>query len=308
MHKKRVGWLVVLGTVIAGLLALGACAPLTVVNALVPSSTYELRDGIAYGAGNRQTLDVYRPTVAPQSPSGWPVVVFFYGGTWTQGNRADYKFVGEAMASRGYLTLVADYRLYPEVRFPDFLRDSATAVGFALEHSAQWGGDPRKVFVMGHSAGAYNAAMVALDARQLQAVGHSPSELAGWIGLAGPYDFLPIENPEAQLVFHHPDYPPGTQPIDFVSPQSPPAFLGAARSDNLVNPHRNSGGLAKRLQAAQVPVSLRYYDRVNHVTLAVALAPPARWLAPVLDDMDAFLAAPRSAAALAAPTTASPGR
>jgi acetyl esterase/lipase len=118
------------------------------------------------------------------------------------------------------MTLVADYRLYPEVRYPDFLSDSAQALAYGFEHAAQLGGDPRRVFVMGHSAGGYNAAMLALDARWLKAAGHVPNELAGWIGLAGPYDFYPITNPDAKPVFFHPDYPANSQPIGFTSPDA----------------------------------------------------------------------------------------
>ena len=131
------------------------------------------------------------------------MVVFYYGGSWNRGERAQYRFVGEALASRGILTLVADYRLYPEVRYPDFLRDSAAALSYGLDHAADWGGNPDKVYVMGHSAGAYNAAMMALDPRWLAAHGRSPQQLAGWIGLAGPYDFLPLTNLDAMPVFHH---------------------------------------------------------------------------------------------------------
>ncbi len=129
--------------------------------------------------------------------------------------------LGQALAARGVLTLVADYRLYPEVRYPDFLVDSAKATAWGLENAARLGGDPHRVFVMGHSAGGYNAAMVALDGRWLQPAGHQPRELAGWIGLAGPYDFLPTDNPDAQAVFFHPHYPPHAQPIEFAHAQAP---------------------------------------------------------------------------------------
>ena len=138
-----------------------------------PSSTYTLTEGVNYGALPRQQLDIYQPTSAAPA-GGWPVVVFFYGGSWNWGERAEYQFVGEALASRGVLTLVADYRLYPEVRYPDFLDDSALAVAYGLRESARLGGNPKRVFVMGHSAGAYNAAMLALDERWLQAAGQSP--------------------------------------------------------------------------------------------------------------------------------------
>ncbi len=184
---------------------------------------------------------------------------------------------------------MADYRLYPEVRYPDFLRDSAAALAWGLSHAEGLGGNPQRVFVMGHSAGAYNAAMLALDARWLKATQHSPRELAGFIGLAGPYDFLPMTNPDAQPVFFHPDYPPGTQPLEHAAKAAPRSFLGAARDDTLVNPQRNTQGLATRLQGFKVPVTVKFYDRVGHATLIAAFGAPLRWLAPVLDDVAAFV-------------------
>ncbi|MGY4830323.1 alpha/beta hydrolase [Sphaerotilaceae bacterium SBD11-9] len=258
------------------------------LNKLTPSATYVLTEGVAYGPLPRQKLDIYRPTVdAP--PGGWPVAVFFYGGSWNWGDRAEYRFVGEALASRGVLTLVADYRLYPEVRYPSFLEDSARAVAYGLREAGRLGGNPTRVFAVGHSAGAYNAAMLALDARWLAGAGESPAALAGWVGLAGPYEFLPISNPNAQPVFHHPNYPAGTQPIAYVSHSARPAFLGAAREDHLVDPQRNTAALASRLQAAGAPVALKLYDGVNHVTLVASMAWSLRWMSPVLDDVSAFI-------------------
>lgn len=272
----------------AALALLAACAPAAMLNVLALRDDYALTEGVAYAALPRHKLDIYRPT-APAPALGWPVVVFFYGGSWNRGERADYRFVGAALASRGVLTLLADYRLYPEVHYPEFLADSAQALAWGLREAGALGGNPRRVFVMGHSAGAYNAAMLALDARWLRAVGHAPEELAGWIGLAGPYDFLPMTNPDTRPVFFHPNYPAGSQPIGYVTPLSRPAFLGAARNDDLINPQRNTVGLATRLQAAGVGVTLKLYERVNHLTLAAALAWPLRWLAPVLDDVLAFI-------------------
>ncbi|MEP7140961.1 MAG: carboxylesterase family protein, partial [Caldimonas sp.] len=104
--------LALVGIVVA-LAALAACSPLTALNALARTDTYRPTLDVAYGALARRRLDVYTPKVlAP--PEGWPVVVFFYGGTWVSGERADYRFMGEALAERGILTVVADYRLYPE--------------------------------------------------------------------------------------------------------------------------------------------------------------------------------------------------
>ena len=287
MARTRVRLVIGLGAV-ALLLALSACTPLTVLNALAATGGHTRIADIAYGSLPRQRLDLYVPGgVAPAG--GWPVVVFFYGGSWNSGERAQYGFVGAAMASRGILTLVADYRLYPEVRYPDFLADSAQALAWGLTHAADRGGNPRRVFVMGHSAGGYNAAMLALDKRWLAATGHTPNELAGFIGLAGPYDFLPMTNRDAQPVFFHPNYPPDTQPMAFASSAAPRSFLAAGNTDALVDPERNTAALAARLSAAGVQVSLHRYENVNHVTLIGAFGLPLRWLAPVLDDVAGFV-------------------
>ena len=265
---------------------LAACSPIKVLNALTPTSTFTKTSAIAYGDDPRQKLDIYRPVTAlPDAP----VVVFFYGGSWNSGSRDDYGFVGEALASRGIVVVIADYRLYPQVRYPLFLQDGAQAVVWAYQHSAEYGGDPRKLYVMGHSSGAYNAAMLALDPQWLAGVGLSPSVFKGWIGLAGPYDFLPIENRDVRPVFFYPDSPPDSQPINHVSQSAPPSLLIASVDDNLVNPKRNTGGLAEKLRAAGVPVEEFYFTRTSHATLVASMSRPLRWLAPVLDRVTAFI-------------------
>ena len=271
------------------LAALAASAPTRALNLLARASIgHAVSEGIAYGPLPRQALDVYTPTSAAPV-GGWPMAVFFHGGSWTTGDRADYRFVGAALAARGVLTLVADYRLYPEVRYPEFLNDSARALAWGLTESARLGANPKRVFVMGHSAGGYNAAMLALDPRWLGATGHAPTELAGWIGLAGPYDFFPTGNVDAQPVFFHPNYPPRAQPIEFAAAGAPRSFLAAPVNDVLVNPTRSTRSLAARLQAAGVPVTLQMYERANHMTLIGAFALPLRWIAPVLADVSAFI-------------------
>lgn len=269
------------------LLVLSACSATGTLNALTPAGA-EVRTGVAYGDLPRQKLDIYTPHGAAPA-SGWPVVVFFYGGSWNTGERADYHFVGQAMASRGILTLVADYRLYPQVRYPDFLIDSAHALDWGLRNASRLGGDTKRVFVMGHSAGGYNAAMLALDPRWLKAVGHQPSELAGWIGLAGPYDLFPTRNPDVQPVFFHPNYPPDSEPIDFIRADAPRTFVAAPAHDELVNPERSTQQLARRLAAAGAGVVVKTYENASHVSLIGAFAWPLRFIAPVLDDVEAFI-------------------
>lgn len=269
---------------------LTGCSATGVLNAVTSSSGYVLKADVAYGLRPRQRLDIYTPTSA-RPATGWPIVVFFYGGSWNTGARSQYRFVGEALASRGVLTLVADYRLYPEVRYPDFLSDSAQAMAYGLDEAANLGGDPKRVFLMGHSAGAYNAAMLALDARWLKEARHGPNELAGWIGLAGPYDFYPITNQDAKPVFFHPNYPANSQPIGFTRPDAPRTFLAAAHQDKVVNPQRNAVQLAHSLEAVGVPVTLKLYPYAGHTTLIGAFAWPLRLIAPVLADVLAFIEA-----------------
>ena len=263
-----------------------ACTPLKVLNAFTPSSTFSRTSDLAYGPDPRNKLDIYTPKdAAPDAP----VVVFFYGGSWISGSRGDYAFVGEALASRGIVAVLADYRLYPQVHYQELLQDSAQAVGWTHAHIRQYGGDPGKLYVMGHSAGAYNAAMLALDPKWLAAAGTTPSIIKGWIGLAGPYDFLPIEDAEVKPVFYFPNSPPDSQPINHVSAASPPALLIASADDTEVNPQRNTGGMASRLRAQGVSVREVYFSRTSHRTLVSALARPLRSLAPVLEEVAAFI-------------------
>jgi len=260
------------------------------LNATVSGAGVMVTRNIPYGPSPRQMMDIYRPA---RTGGPMPVVVFFYGGAWQDGERRDYRFVATSLARAGVVTAVADYRLYPEVRYPDFLQDCALAVGYGLEHARELGADPRRVFLYGHSAGAYNVAMLALDPRWLRAVGHSPDELAGWVGLAGPYNFLPIEDPEVQRVFDWPATSPDTQPINHVGDLTHPlpVFLGAAVHDKLVYPQQNSIPLADRMKARGTEVRYQAYEHVNHALLVGALSWPLTPFAAVLDDTTAFMRA-----------------
>lgn len=271
---------------------LQACSPLRLINATVRNDTHTVLRNQAYGSGARQQADVYMPSPSVKDA---PMAVFFYGGSWSSGDRADYRFVGEALASRGIVAVVADYRLSPAVRYPAFLEDGADAVRWAADRAASFGASRERLFVVGHSAGAYNAAMLALDPRWLARVGLAPRQLAGWVGLAGPYDFLPIGNPEVQVAFGWPGTPADSQPMfhaDAGHATPPRVLLLAARQDALVNPQRNTLALAQALERQGQPVAVELFDRVSHTTLIGALARPLRGLAPVLDRVSGFLNQP----------------
>jgi acetyl esterase/lipase len=270
-------------TTLPALLAAGR-DPSFVVNALVSHDGFLLTSDLPYGADPRQMLDIYRPANDDGRPK--PVVVFFYGGKWQSGAKEDYLFVGEALASRGFVAVIPDYRLYPQVRYPGFVEDGAAAVSYALKHAAEWGGDPQRVSVAGHSAGAYIAAMLGLDPVFL---GSDRTRIAKVVGLAGPYDFLPLTDPTLQTIFGTEPDPTVTEPIHHVDGTAPPMLLLTGLSDTIINP-RNVVSLASRIRAKGGRVEIRAYRRIGHVTLIGAVALPFRFLAPVLDDLTAFLA------------------
>ena len=254
------------------------------VNALTPRSGYTVERDLSYGPNARQRLDLYVPDDAAEDA---PVLVFFYGGNWQSGSKELYRFVGQAFASRGYVTAIPDYRLYPEVRYPTFIEDGALAINWLQAQPATAGA--RKLFVAGHSAGAYIAAMLALDRRWLDgASAQGCGRIAGMAGLAGPYDFLPLRDPTLMEVFGPGPASPDSQPINHVSAGDPPMLLATGTADSTVRP-RNSIGLAERLTAAGATVELIEYPGLGHIQIVAALAAPLRFLAPVLDDVDTFL-------------------
>ena len=267
---------------------LTACSAVDVLNATVATNTYTRSEGLAYGPDPRQKVDVYQPQPAVTNP---PMVVFFYGGSWSMGERADYRFVGEALASQGIVAVIADYRLSPEVRYPVFVQDSASATRWAFDHAADYGVKPSRISVMGHSAGGYNAAMLALDKRWLEAVGLAPSRLAGWIGLAGPYDFLPIGDSKTQVAFNWPSTPPDSQPLSHASRASPPALLLAPTKDSVVDPVRSTIAMGEKLKNSGAKVEFELLDSVGHVTLIASMASVLRGRAPVLERVAAFVKA-----------------
>ena len=279
---------------LGGLFALAGCSPpalLNGLNSLTPGDgdARKAASGVAYGSEPRQKLDVWTPR-RKAGGAPLPVVVFFYGGAWVKGERGDYGFAGRAYAARGFVAVVPDYRLVPTVRYPAFVADGALAIRWTRDNVARFGGDPHRITLAGHSAGAYNAAMLALDGKFLRDAGVDPHIVRAAALLAGPYDFYPWDDKRAVDAFANWPRPEETQPINHVSASAPPMWLGYGSADTTVRP-RNSIALAARLKAAGAQVTLREYPGKSHVDLVMGLSKPFRGKASTLDDTSAFLRA-----------------
>lgn len=251
----------------------------------VDSGVVKIGDGIPYAGGPRGKLDVY---VRQNPTANSPVCMFIYGGAWSRGERWEYDFVGRALASRGFVTVIPDYRLVPEVTYPAFLYDIAVAAKWVEDNITTFGGNPDKLFMAGHSAGAYNAVMMGLDPTFFREAGCG-LKVRGVAGLAGPYDFYPFEFNEVREAFGYAANPEGTQPVRLVTSAAPPMFLATGNLDLIVKTD-NTTALAAKLREHNVPVDERYYDGIGHMEIATALGAMMRWRAPVLDDVVNFFA------------------
>jgi acetyl esterase/lipase len=254
-------------------------------NALVPRGGYTLREDIAYGSGARQKLDIYMPDGLTALA---PVLIFFHGGSWQFGDKEQYRALGQAFASKGIVTVAANYHLFPPDGFPRFIEDGALAFRYVHAHAHDFGGDPERIFLCGHSAGAHIVAMLGANGDYLRAAGVDPSAPRGIIGIAGPYDFLPIKDPVLIELFGGAEVPE-TQPIHFVDGKRAPMLLAHGRDDTTVGAG-NSKRLAQKLQSFGSEVVVRYYHRTGHIGILLSLAPGFRKRTTLYQDMLAFIA------------------
>lgn len=242
-----------------------------------------------FDAEHGLSLDVYAPAHAAHAP----VVVFFYGGTWVHGERAWYRFVGTTLAAHGVVTVIPDYRKYPQVTLDGFMQDAAAAVAWTHTHAAEFGGAPDDIFVMGHSAGGQIAALLATSPAWLGRHGIKPADLAGFIGLAGCYDFVPVpqDDPIMLGVFGStPEQQRRGQPVSYVRGAEPPMLLLQGTDDDEVEPS-NAISLYRATQALHEDSTLRTYPGVGHEALLFSLSRPLHDGAPTLVDVLAFIQA-----------------
>ena len=271
----------------AGLLC--GCTDVAFFAANLPTAfgPYERTAGLAYGPEPRQKLDVYVPDAPSAAPR--PVIVFIHGGSWAVGSKDQYRFVGSSLTEKGFIAVLPNYRLNPAVRFPVFVEDAAQAVAWTLRNIDRYGGDPRRVFVMGHSAGAHIALLLTLDQHYLAAAGASASELRGAIGLSGPYDFK-IDSELLRSVFGSASDAEQTQPIHFVRGDAPRLLLIHGTEDKVCQ-DGNSIRLTEQLRAAGGSVTLRLYPGLGHTDTLGGLSRLRRGVAPTLQDVTEFVMA-----------------
>ncbi len=245
----------------------------------------QVAEDVAFG-NHGQTLDIW----GRQKPlrTSWPVVIFWYGGGWAKGDRTSYAFAGRALAKAGFLVVIPDYRKVPDVRFPAFLDDGAEAVAWVAANAYEYGGDAERVVFMGHSAGAYQAVMLALDSKRLEAAGVDPAIVKAAVGLSGPYDFYPFDSPRSIAAFSQWPQPVETQPITYARADAPPLLLVTSDGDETVRP-KNANNLAAKLRTLGAPVEVKNYGPLDHEEVVMALSKPFRSKGPVLADSVAFL-------------------
>ncbi|PSL15897.1 acetyl esterase/lipase [Marinobacterium halophilum] len=267
-----------------GALLLTGCTQLGLGVANLPAKFSDIRivRDVAFGPEPWQRLDIYRPDAEGE----YPVLVFFYGGRWTDGSKAMYPFVGEAFASQGYVTVIAEYRKYPEVRFPAFVQDGAQALAWVHDHIAPYGGNAERLYLAGHSAGAHIASLLVADAQYLAVYGKQPSIVRAFAGLAGPYDFVPDED-DLMDMFGPPDRYPQMQTTTFIDGTEPPMLLLWGEADTLVY-RRNIDLLAAKVRTEGGQVEAHTYDGMDHVGILSSLTWFMRDRRPVFDDMLRF--------------------
>jgi acetyl esterase/lipase len=273
---------------LAAALCVASCGGIAFTAANVPAlfGKFERRAGLAYGALDRQSLDVY----VPDGAAGRPIIVFWYGGTWQHGNKSNYRFVGATLAEAGYVAVLPDYRLHPQARFPAFIDDGAAALAWVVAHAREIGGDPARIYLAGHSAGAHLAAMLAYDRARLERAGLAPDAIRGFIGLSGPYALNP-NDATLNTIFAAPYTHADWQPVELARTGAPPALLIHGEADTVVEVE-HARRMARKLEAAGVPVTLRTYAGRDHRAPVAAFAAPARDKLPVLDEIRRFTGAP----------------
>lgn len=269
------------------LLTTSACSQAVFTAANLPTHLVEMavEHNRAYGPEPSQKLDVYIP--ANTMGKQLDVIVFFYGGRWTYGSKEDYRFVAATFVRKGCIVVIPDYRKYPQVRFPLFVEDGAKALAWVSDHITEFHGDPARIHVIGHSAGAHIGALLAADPHYLAHEGKDRSLIIhDFAGLAGPYAFTPDE-PDLEDMFGPPQNYPNMQVPTFIDGTQPPMLLLYGDRDKAVK-RANLEKLEQRIMQRGGCVRSRIYPNADHTDLIGALSWWNRQRVPVVEDITTF--------------------
>lgn len=297
--KTRLGWpvdssidraavdaVLILAVMMACLSVVGCrTSEFLVANAPNAFARVQLHFDLPYGTDRRQRLDI----IAPRRGTHRPVVIFWYGGSWDEGRKADYRFVGVALAERGIVAIIPDYRLFPQVTFPLFDEDGARAVAWVEHHVSEYGGDPNHIVLMGHSAGGHTAAFLAFNHEFLRKFGADPHSIAGVVGLSGTYVFVP-DSDMFRAAFPLPYTVRDWQPIQFVDSSAPPTLLLHGLADREVLP-QEAIELRDALERVHVPVNLELFPHRGHADTVASFAMVTRRRTSALQDVVRFIRA-----------------
>lgn len=223
----------------------------------------------------QQKLIVWGPERRDPADAPLPVLLFVHGGSWRNGDPVDYGFIGRAFVPEGFIVVLVGYRLAEDGIYPAMIEDTASAVAWAHRNIARHGGDPDRIVLAGHSAGAYNVAMTALEEKWLGAHGLSDDQIAGVVGLAGPYEFLPFSRGSTEDAFGHVAEPEITQPVNHVRADGPQMLLVHGEADELVKP-RNTRALESALRARDGHALSLFLPDGDHNQPLLSLAAPWR--------------------------------
>lgn len=273
----------------SAMLSLTACASAGCSLLNIPAALkggYSVHEA-SYGVGASDKMDIYVPDGSSSAQKD--VIVFFYGGRWQSGKKEHSRFVGTALARRGFVTVVPEFRKYPEVRFPAFVEDGARALAWVDDHIAEYGGRHDRIHLAGHSSGAHMAALLTVDTHYLAAEGKDARLLIkGFAGLAGPYAFTP-EAKDLVDMFGPPERYPHMQATTFVEGKEPPMLLLYGQEDETVKPY-NHERLANRIRDKGGRVDVITYPELGHIGIIgtfSGLGPKSS----VVDDMTKFFRA-----------------
>jgi acetyl esterase/lipase len=287
IFRLRSNYLRFISLVFMGSLISCTSSELFLVNNLVRLDDYKVIKNLKYGTNQANLLDLYRPA---QPSKNFASIVFYYGGCWGGCEtlpKEDYAFIAQTLTTLGYAVIIPNYRHYPEVKFDSMMTDTAEAFEWSHTHISEYGGDPNRIFIMGHSAGAHLGAMLALNENYLKKPTYQA--LKGFVGLAGPYDFLPLTADYQKAIFGPEQSYPASQPINFVTGTEPPLLLLFGKDDVTVKPV-NIASLKMRAKQAGGCVESHEYKNLDHLEILGALSFPLKNSEQVLPDIARFLA------------------